>query len=363
MKRMKKTTAGVLALLLALPLALGGCKDTTPPDGGNETETHVRYDYDLTKYVKLGTYKGIEIDAYTETVTEEDVQKQVLIARSTYATVAEKADAAAKGDQVVIDFVGYMNGKPFDGGSAENYNVMIGSGSMIDGFEDGLIGAKKGDTVTLELAFPSPYLNNPALSGLPVQFVVTVKSVFEQVLPVYDDAFVSEKYGCASVEEFEKTIYDGLVEKNESKHLSYLVQAVWAKIAETTEILEYPALEYADIFEDNLHYYEALAAQEGITLNEYAQKKYGMDVSTFRKAMQDDVYAKMQEDMILYSIARLENITVSDVDYDSGVQKYVDYYGFASKAELMEYFTEEEVRESVLFDKVYEFLAASAVEK
>lgn len=360
----KKTTAGALALLLMLPLALGGCGNTNDTDTtDNETETAVRYDYDLTKYVKLGKYKGVEIDAYTETVTDEDVQQQVLIARATYATVAEKADAVAKGDQVVIDFVGYMNGKPFENGTAENYNLMIGSGALIDGFEDGLIGAKKGDTVTLDLAFPTPYLNNTALSGMPVQFVVTVKAVFEQVLPVYDDAFVSEKYGSATVAEFEKTIYDALVEKNEANRLSYIVQAVWAKIAETSEIVEYPAVEYAKIYEDNLHYYQALASKEGISLNEYVLKKHGMDVSTFREMMRDSVYTKMQEDMILHLIARLENITVSEADYASGVTKYVDYYGFASEAELMEYFTEAEITESVLFDKVYEFLAESAVQK
>lgn len=353
-------------MLLALPLLFAGCNNTDTPDVGEQDTgdaSSVRYDYDLSEYVKLGTYKGVEIDAYGKTVTDEDVQKQVLIARSTYATVAEKEGAAAKGDQVVIDFVGYMDGEKFEGGSAENYNVMIGSGSMIDGFESGLIGVMPGETVTLDLTFPTPYMNNTALSGKPVQFEVTVKTVFEQVLPVYDDAFVMENYKCATVEEFEKTIYDALVEQNETERKNYIVQAVWEKIAETSEIIEYPAPEYTAIYQDNLNYYEGIAAEAGVTLNEYVLNQYGMDVSTFHTTLQNNIYTMMQEQMILLAIAQKENITLSDAEYEAGVQKYTEYYGLSSTEEFTQHFTKEEITESLIFDKVYEFLAANAIEK
>ena len=368
-----KMAAGALALLLTASLALAGCGDTndhndydvqtpdTAPSTDSEPESAARYDFDLSAYVTLGEYKGIEIPAYDVTVTEEDVQNQVLIARSTFATVAEKEGAVAVGDQVVIDFVGYMDGEKFEGGSAENYNLMIGSGSMIDGFEDGLIGAEKGETVTLEIAFPTPYPNNPAFSGLPVRFDVTVKNIFEQILPPYDDAFVSENYKCATVEEFEQKLYDSIAAQKEKNRETYMMQTIWEALADSCAITDYPAEEYTALYQDNLNYYQALAEQKGISLNEYALTLYGMDVSTFYETLKSGIYSRMQEEMILLSIARAEGLTVTDAEYEEGLTKFLAYYGLTSKEQLLQYVTKEQITESLLFEKAYAFLMENAV--
>ncbi len=368
-----KTASALLALLLVLPLTLAGCgkktvndgKDTAPDTSvqQNGKESVPRYNFDLSEYVKLGQYKGIEVEAYDVTVSEEELQQQVLIARATYATVAEKEGTVAMGDQVVIDFVGYMDGEKFEGGSAENYNVMIGSGSMIEGFEDGLIGAQKGETVTLDIAFPTPYPNNPALAGLPVQFDVTIQSIFEQVLPVYDDAFVSEKYQCATVAEFEEKLRTAMQEKNEEVARTYTLQTIWKTLAENCEILSYPTEEYTVLYQDNLNYYEGLATQESVSLNEYVLNSYGMDVSTFYETLRNNIYARMQEEMIWLAIARAEEITVSEAEYEAGLASYVAYYGLSSADELLAYISREQITESLLFEKVDDFLLESAVVK
>lgn len=380
MKLWNKTIAGALALLLVLPFSLAGCgKDETPDTPENEEQTSAdqggdtqsgdhadnddTFEDDLSKYVTLGTYKGIEVEPYTKTVTEDDVQTQVMMARVPFATVAEKEGPVAKGDQVVIDFVGYMNGETFEGGSAQDYPLMIGSGSMIDGFEDGIVGAAKGETVTLDIAFPDPYPNNPDFAGLPVRFDVTVKTVYEQALPVYDDAFVQENYECASVEEFEKIIYEALVKQNEAARENHILTQVLETISETFEIKGYPSGEYAKMYQANLNYFQALAEQEGITLNEYALHQFGMDVSTFYESLETSIYTVMQEQMVLLRIAQEEGISITEDEYKAGVAEYVEYYGVSTEAELFEAFSEEEVRRSILIQKVYDFLIANTVEK
>ena len=194
---MKKILAGALALMTAAPLLLAGCADK------KNAVTYDEYNYDLSEYVKLDKYKGIEIEDYTYEITDEDIQNQVLMARSNYATATETSNPAALTDQLNIDYDGYMDGETFSGGSDTDCDMTLGAGQFIDGFEAGLIGAKTGDTVTLELSFPDPYTSDPSLSGKPVQFVVTVNHVYEQELPEYTDYFVKQYYGYDTTALFE----------------------------------------------------------------------------------------------------------------------------------------------------------------
>ncbi len=371
MKLGMKIAAGMLAFLMSASL-LAGCgekdvQDDVPGDGQpgeNDTaDSGVRYDYDLSQYVKLDSYKGIEIDKYTYSVTDKDVETQILLARSNYAVAAEKQDAIAVSDQVNIDYTGYMDGEQFAGGTAQGYDLTIGSGQFIAGFEDGLVGHKAGETVTLDLHFPSPYPNAPELSGKPVQFVVKINKVFEQALPEYNDAFVKEHYDYDTVAEFEKAIYDAMVEHHENGRLSYKVQQVWSKIAEMAEITEYPEKEFLSMYEDHVNYYTNLAVQEGISLNEYIQKEFGLAVESFYEEIRALVQNTMQQEMILFYVAQKENITITDEEYAEGAMEYASYYGLSSVEELEQYYSKENIAQSVLFDKVYEFLANNAVEK
>ena len=372
MKLGTKISAGVLALLMSASL-LTGCveknvQDDVPADVTGETEnnntedTGVRYNYDLSEYVELDFYKGIEIDKYTYGVTDEDVATQVLLARSNYAVAAEKMDAIAESDQVNIDFTGYMDGKEFEGGTAQGYDLTIGSGQFIEGFEAGLVGHKTGDTVTLDLHFPSPYPNAPELSGKPVQFVVKINKVFEQALPEYNDAFVKEHYDYDTVAEFEKAIHDSMVAYYEQGKLSYAVESVWNKIVAKTKILSYPEKEYNTMYDEHVNYYTTLATQEGISLNEYVKNEFGLAVETFYQQVQALVRSTMSQEMILYYVAQKENITISDEEYQTGAMAYAAQYGLSSVEELETYYTPENIAQSVLFDKVYEFLAENAVE-
>jgi len=374
MKLGTKILAGLLALLMSVSL-LAGCTeknvqddvtdevaDDTQKEESDAADTGARYDYDLSQYVKLDSYKGIEIEKYTYGVTDEDVATQVLLARSNYAVAAEKLDAIAESDQVNIDFTGYMDGKEFEGGTAQGYDLTIGSGQFIEGFEAGLVGHKTGDTVTLDLHFPSPYPNAPELSGKPVQFVVKINKVFEQALPEYNDAFVKEHYEYDTVADFEKAIYDSMVAYYEQGRLSYAVEAVWNKIAEKAEIISYPEKEYKAMYDEHVDYYTAMASQKALSLNEFVKEEFGLTVESFYQQVQALVQSTMAQEMILLYVAQQENITVSDEEYQTGALAYAMQYGLTTVEELEQYYTPENIRHSVLCDKVYEFLAANAVE-
>ena len=206
---MKKMTAVLLAAVMAFSLAACGGEDT---DGTTAAETEESSSTDeteaaaeepeyfsafnldnLSDYVQLGEYKGIEVTAQDTTVTDEDVetelQSQVENATPIYEEITE--GTVADGDVVNIDYEGTLDGVAFDGGTDTDFNLTIGSGQFIDGFEDGLIGKNIGDTVELNLTFPEDYTTNSDLAGQDVVFTVTINYVQGEEIPQeLNDEFV-----------------------------------------------------------------------------------------------------------------------------------------------------------------------------
>ncbi len=355
MQNRTKITAMLLACLLLGGALLTGC---------NKTEDEAkRYNYDLTEYITMIPYKGIAVTKYGDTVTDEDVEQQVLMARTAFATYAEKQDAIVKGDQVDVSFMGYMDGVAFDSGTGTKSDLTIGSGAFIDGFEDGLIGAKAGDTVTLELHFPDPYPNNTELSGKPVTFEVTVNKVLAQALPEYNDAFVKEKYNYDTVEAFETALRQALENQWATARENYLSQEIWNKLMNETEVKKFPETEYNALYDEAIAYYTTMAESEKMSLNEYVAESFQITIAEFRESIEASVKETVLQEMILFSIARAEDITVSEEDYALLGVKTAQYYGLSSLEELEQYFTKEEITDSILFDLVTDFLLENAIEQ
>lgn len=182
---MKKRWILVLALagVLTLAAACGGKKEVEDNEAPKEVETEVA-EY-KSKVVKLGNYKGVKAEAVSTEVTEEELQAEIdaLLAFYPATKPVEGKTVIEDGDTVNIDFVGRLDGEAFEGGSSQNqgYDLTIGSGSFIAGFEEGLIGKEIGNTYDLPLTFPDPYKPNPDLSGKDVVFEVTVHEIIEYV--------------------------------------------------------------------------------------------------------------------------------------------------------------------------------------
>ena len=328
-----KTKIAALGMAIAMLIPAAGC--------GKKYDV---YNYDLSEYVTVGTYKGVTVNDAEMTVTDEDIAQQVLLARSNFAEYTRKNSAAALTDQLNIDFTGYMNGKEFAGGSAVDTDLTLGSGQFIDGFESGLVGAKAGETVTLNLKFPDPYPNSPDLAGKPVQFKVKINYINEQILPEYTDEFVKSKYGYENIKAFEDALRLSIEEQYKEKLRSQ----------------KYPETEFNGCYQSYVEYYTSLAKKEELSLNEYAAKG-GMSVQEFESWLKSEAEAQIKEEMVLYYIARTEKLSVSKDEYQSGALEYAQHYGLSSVAELETYFSPEEITQNLLFDKVLEYLAEQAV--
>lgn len=352
MKHTCKAAAAALAAVISLT-SLAAC--------GKKQPQYDRYNYDLTEYVKLPEYKGITVTDIDLSSVQADVESQILLARSNYAEAVETDGPAALTDQVNIDFVGTMDGQTFEGGSAEDVDLTLGSGSFIAGFEEGLVGAKKGDTVTLDLAFPDPYTVNPAYSGKAVRFEVTVRHIYQQKLPDYTDEFVKKYYNYDTTAAFEQALKESIEAQNESNRQYYKMAQVWQKLQEGTELIKYPETEYNTLYQNYIAYYTSEAKKLSMSLNEYAAQQMEMSVKEFEDWVSSEVRAYLLEEMILYSIARAENITVSEEEYQSGALAYAQTNGLSSVEELETYFDPADIRQNLLFDKTLEYVVSQAV--
>ena len=211
---MKKRTAYLL--ILSLILSLTGCGGTGGSAGNaggaaaaSQSENSALDTADLSKLVTLGQYKNLELSVNSAKVTQEDIDAQIENALSSEAEQVEVTNRAVKeGDIVNIDYEGKKDGVAFDGGTAQGYDLTIGSGTFIDGFEDGLIGAKIGDTLDLNLTFPENY-GAAELAGQDVVFTVKVNSIKEEKLPELTDELAKKiNPEVKNVDEFKAYIKD-----------------------------------------------------------------------------------------------------------------------------------------------------------
>lgn len=375
---MKKTFAFILVSLMLVSM-LSGCflKDlfTVSDDKGSDSGENVSRDYfdyfalNLDEYITLGQYKGLEINMKPE-CSDEDIEEEIQYMLLNSTTINKITDRAAEnGDTVNIDFVGYMDDVAFENGSGEDYPLTLGSGSFIDGFEEGLVGVMPGETVSLNISFPDPYPNNPDFAGLPVRFDVTVNYIEEEVIPEYTDAFVTE----ISEGEYTTTAeYSAYIRKSINETLaadvlknkgSYLVEMV----IENSEIKKLIDSELEINRSDMVNYYTTAAANYQISLGEFLMYFMGIDEETFYKKADEYAAQAVSANLVATAIAKAENITVSDEDYSTSLQELIDYYadqGYeigASEIES-EYGGKDGLSFYFLREKVMDFLCENSIE-
>ena len=251
---MKKKLVALLLTVGVLGLAAGcsneeenentenTAQETEEESVVNEEGLVVAVDVDnLEDYVTLGEYQNLTAEEEPKSeVTEEDVDSYIerqLI--NNYDPVEVTEDRAVQeNDTVNIDYTGYLDGEAFDGGSAQGQDLLIGSGSFIDGFEDGLIGHKKGETVSLDLTFPEDYSPNPDLAGQAVVFEVTINSISEPAALTDEWAAANTDYGTA--EEYRNAQKESLVQQTDNEYESQVKSDLFQQVTENSEIKDYP---------------------------------------------------------------------------------------------------------------------------
>ena len=274
--------------------------------------------------VTLGEYKGVEVEKADASVTAEDVEAELKRVQEQNARLLTIEDRpVADGDQTVIDFEGFVDGKGFEGGKAEDYPLTIGSHSFIDTFEEQLIGKNIGEECEVNVTFPTEY-HAAELAGKPAMFKVTVKEIKAKELPVLDDEFASEVSDFDTLDEYKKDIEKKLQERKEKAAASQNEDRVVAKVVENAT-MEIPD-RMVDAQVDNMLQDTARRMQsQGLSMDLY-MKYTGMNVDQMKDQLRPDAVKRIQTRLVLEAVAKAENIEVSEEKIDEEIAKMAESY-------------------------------------
>lgn len=272
-------------------------------------------------------------------ITDDDIEKEIQSRLEKAATTEKVTEGTvAEGDEVTIKFEGALaDGTSVDGMSSDSYNLTLGSGSMIDGFEEGLYGAAIGEEVTLNLTFPDPYTANEELSGKDVTFKVTVLSKNVSTTPKFNEDFVKENSDYETVEEYRAAVAEELEQSEYDEQLYEIKSELYSQIVSETEVAKYPEKEVKEQVKELNKSYEQLAENSGKEWEEYMEDTLGVDQEEYDE--QIDLYAKelVKQEMIIYAIAEKEDLSVTDEEYDQYLENMLASSNFEDEKAFKEY--------------------------
>lgn len=352
---MKKGIAMLLVCAAAGMTLLGGCSKDNGAAGSSTAEAEGETikaktllkatDYDVKDYVTLmDDYMNLSVELDSDyAVTEEAVNDYIQNSVLPYYPVYTKGDKTTveSGDVVNIDYTGTLNGEAFDGGSDTGYNLEIGSGQFIDGFEDGLIGANVGESRDLNLTFPEDY-PSADMAGQAVVFHVTVNGIMnaaDATLDTVDDAYVAQNfstYGLSTVDDMNAYFTDMLSSQYENERLMDLQTKVMEQLEAGCEV-ELPE-GLLDARKDQvIQQTEASAQQAGSSYEDYIASYYGYSTAEeFEAYVEETLQEQLVQELILEAIVEDQDVSINTADFDDFVAQYVSYYGFEDEEAFFE---------------------------
>lgn len=308
--------------------------------------------------VTVGEYKGLALTSVSQETVDEEIQAML----EYYSALVEVDRAAEEGDTVNINYVGLKDGVAFDGGtddSEEGTDLVLGSNSFIDGFEDGLIGAVAGEQRDLDLTFPEDY-TNADLAGQAVVFQVTVNAVKENAIPELTDEFFAETFpDYPTVAEYTAALREALNTNSYYEQVTELVMAssVVEKYNEANVLLRKQQL-----IEERTSYAEYYGSYYGLDTETAIMYFLGYEsMEAMEEEMGEYAYEVEKNAMIITEIAELENIEVTDAYYDEQAAELAEYYGYADVASFEEAYGKDVIAASLLSELVMQFIIENAV--
>jgi trigger factor len=307
--------------------------------------------------VKLGEYKGLEIPAKDFSVTDEQVEEELERVRERQAElIVVEEGTLEEGDTAVIDFEGFIDGEPFDGGKAENYNLEIGSKTFIPGFEDQLMGMAKEEEKEITVTFPEDY-HVEDLKGKEATFKVKVKEIKRKKLPELDDEFAKDVSEFETLEEFKADLRKKLEERAKQEEENYKRDTVVEKAAENAEInipqamIDHEVEHMVQDFKQRLRF-------QGIDLDTYF-KITGSSMDQLKEQFKEDAEKRVRISLTIEAISKAENIEVTEEDQDKELEKMAELYS-RDKDELKKLFesqgTLERMKEDIRIRKTIDLL-------
>lgn len=368
-------------MLLVMALSVTGCsqktatkdkdtktEETAKTDDAKETESDNTEDtsedtpttaelmagIDVEKCVTLGDYKGVTVEKTIQSVTDEDVQNEIDNALANYPVEVDQA--AKEGDTVNIDYVGKIDGEEFDGGSDQGADLKLGSGKFIDGFEDGLIGARKGETRTLNLTFPEDHTQD--LAGKAVEFTVTVNAVKEPLSEPTDQWVADNIEGYDNLADYKAGIRSEQEENNEQTAENQVRYAAWTQVIDNCTINEYPEtlVEVGKkLYEQQV---ETYAKYAGMELDAYIESS-GLTQEEYQSNMEEYGKNVAAQALVCQAICDKEGFAIGDDDYQKALQDMLTEYG-CTEDELIQTYGQDNVEQSIMLNRVSNLILENA---
>lgn len=276
--------------------------------------------------VKLGEYKGLEVTRQETTVTDEEIEEQIKDSQAAFAELVIKEDGAVEnGDTVKLDFKGFSEGVPFEGGEAQDFDLEIGSGSFIPGFEEQMVGMKNDEEKSIEITFPEEY-HAAELAGKPAVFEVKVKEIKSKEIPELNDELAKEiDEEVETIEELRTKLKEKTIEEKKNASEIALKDELVETAARNAEI-DIPEAMINSEIERMMNEFEQRLQQQGMNLDLYFQFS-GQDKEALQAQMQDDAQSRVRVSLTLEEIGKAEAIEVPEEEINAELQKMADQFG------------------------------------
>lgn len=313
--------------------------------------------------VTLGEYKGIEVEKKEVEVTDEEVDTEINRVRESNARMIDIDDRAAQdGDTVVIDFDGYVDGKQFEGGKAEDYSLVLGSHSFIDNFEEQLEGKNIGEDVTVNVTFPENY-QAEELQGKPAEFKVKIKEIKVKELPKLDDDFAQDVSNFDTIAEYKEDLKKKLAENKEEALKREREETVIGKIIENAQMDIPEQMVEAQTRQMTQEFAQRLSSQ-GLSIDQYMQFT-GLTPQKMIEELKPQALKRIQSRLVLEAVVAAENIETSEDELNKEIENMASMYQMEVD-KLKEVIGEEEKKQISLdlaVQKAVEMVTSAAVEK
>lgn len=313
--------------------------------------------------VTLGDYKGIEVEKKEAEVSEEEITAEIDKAREANSRLITIEDRAAEdGDTVIIDFDGYVDGKQFEGGYAEDYTLVLGSHSFIDNFEDQLVGKNLGEDVEVNVTFPEEY-HVDELKGKPALFKVKIKEIQKKELPELDDDFAQDVSDFDTLDEYKADVEKKILENKENQIKREQEDQIIEKIIENAQ-MEIPQQMIATQTRQMTQEFAQRLQSQGLSLEQYMQFT-GLTPQKMMEDLEPQALKRIQSRLVLEAVVAAENIEASDEEIDKELENMASMYQMEID-KLKELIGDDEKKQigmDLAVQKAVEFVVKEAVEK
>jgi len=338
----------------------------TPDDSTGSTTVEPIPTFEVT--TKLGQYKGIEVDYMDTTVTDADVEariQSVLASKTEQVAVTDRPCKAS--DTVNIDYLGKIDGVAFDRGAANGVDLLLGSGNMIPGFEEGIIGHSAGESFVIDVTFPDPYQNNPDMSGKAATFDITIHSITANVLPEFTDEFVTANSEFTNIADYTENLKASIQAEKISAANDDADTNILLKVIDNCSFEGQIEEEISYGVEAQRSYYDNMASQyygvDGATLFQYF---YGITAAQYDTMLHEQSVFSTKITHVLEEIIKAENISYTDDEYQTKFKEvFFDTYGFENEETVYQNISKEEaeklVSDQLLKDKAQKIILDNAI--